>query len=556
MAFLLTLGNDGARFDLRGVNTVIGRHPECDVVVDAGAVSRYHAKIVNRDGGWFLEDLQSRNGTFLNGTQITGPTKLTEADQIKICDVEFAFYGGQRPDFLGPDSDSSSGFGFIVSDDDEGAATHQLSSVEVRTDPTGSVRITASAETKLAALLQINQDLGRALKLDEVLPRVLESLFKVFPQADRGFIVMADADGRLLPRWMKNRKPGSEGETVRISRTIIRQVMESRRAILSMDAASDERFQMSESIADFRIRSMICAPLLNSDGEPFGALQIDTCDQRHRFGEDDIDVLAAVAAQAGIAIHNAQLHEQALRQREVEQDLKLATDVQRVFLPAEPPEFQGYSFNAFYQAAMHIGGDYYDYIRLSDTRIGVVVADVVGHGVAAAMYMAKLSAETRFLLAKEKDPAVAINQLNDRMSALQVDRFVTFLLVVIDYEAHTLTIVNAGHMAPIVRCVDGKTREPGEEESGLPMAISEGMDYVSVTTEIKPGEIVVMYTDGLNEAMNAAGELFSIERVRTSVSKGKSVTEVAAQLTTDLKSFLGTKPQDDDICIVVFGRQA
>ncbi len=554
MAFLITLGNDSTRFELKGANTVIGRHPECDVVVDAGAVSRYHAKVVRRDDGFYLEDLQSRNGTFLNGQMIAQPTKLNESDQIRICEVEFAFYGGQRPEFLGPDSDSSSGFGFVVSDDEGGTgATHQLSNFEVRTDATGSVRITASAETKLAALLQINQDLGRALKLDEVLPKVLESLFKVFPQADRGFIVMADSEGKLLPKWMKNRRQG-DGETPRISRTIIRQVMESRRVILSLDAASDERFQMSESIADFRIRSMICAPLLNSDGVPFGALQIDTCDQRNRFGEDEIEVLAAVASQAGIAIHNAQLHEQALRQQEVEQDLRLATDVQRVFLPSETPVLEGYSFFAFYQAAMHIGGDYYDYIWLSDGRVGVVVADVVGHGVAAAMYMAKLSAETRFLLAREKEPEVAINKLNDRMSRLNVERFVTFLLVVVDRDAHTFTIVNAGHMAPIVRTPEGKIREPGEEESGLPMAISEGMDYQAVTTEIAPGEVAVLFTDGVNEAMDAAGNQYGIDRIRKLVAQGGTGEEVGKRIIADLKQFTGPKPQDDDICVVVISR--
>jgi phosphoserine phosphatase RsbU/P len=555
MAFLITLGDESVRFELKKADTVLGRHPECDVVIDAGAISRYHAKIVFNDGGYWIEDLKSRNGTFVNGQMIGGPTRLQESDQIRICDVELAFYSGERPEFLGPDNDSSSAFGFLAEDEDA-HSTQQLSGVEVRTDASGSVRLSASAETKLAALLQINQDLGRALKLDEVLPRVLESLFKVFPQADRGFIVLVDSEGRLVPRWMKARRAGDEEGSVRISRTIVRKVMESGQPILSIDAASDERFQMSESIADFRIRSMICAPLLDSDGGRLGALQIDTCDQRHRFGEDEIDVLAAVASQAGIAIHNAQLHEQSLRQLEVEQDLKLATDVQRVFLPAGPPKLDGYSFSAFYQAAMHIGGDYYDYIRLSDGRVGVVVADVVGHGVAAAMYMAKLSAETRFLLAREKDPAVAVMKLNDCMSQLQVERFVTFLLVVVDRDDHTLTILNAGHMAPIVRGIDGTTREPGEEESGLPMAIAEGLEYEAVTVKIEPGEIVVLYTDGVNEAMDGDGELFSIDRVRQLVAQGGSPEIVTERIITTLKEFTGMKPQDDDICVVAIGRDA
>jgi serine phosphatase RsbU (regulator of sigma subunit) len=425
----------------------------------------------------------------------------------------------------------------------------------MKTDSSGAVRLTASAETKLAALLQINRDLAKAIKLDEVLPGVLEVLFKIFPQADRGFIVMTDGEGKLVPRWMKNRLPEKDSSTVRISRTIVKQVMVQKQAILSLDAASDDRFQMSESIADFRIRSMICAPLLDSDGHSFGALQIDTMDQRSRFGEDEVDVLAAVAAQAGIAIHSAQLHEQALRQREVEQDMKLATDVQKVFLPAGPPqEFPGYQFYAQYHAMMHIGGDYYDYVRLDDDRVGVVVADVVGHGVAAAMYMAKLSAETRYWLAREDNPADAIMRLNDLMSQLQVERFVTFLLTVVDKKKNNMTLVNAGHMAPIIRGLDGKVREPGEEESGLPLAVMEGSEYTCVTVPFGPGEVAVMYTDGVNESMNAEGELFGIERIREIVARTPRPEDVAPTLYRALLQFVGTKPQDDDICIVVVAR--
>lgn len=563
MAFLTTTAgpNVGARFDLVSDETVIGRHPDCDFVVEVGAVSRQHARI-RRDGdNYLLEDLKSRNGTFLNGQLIGSAQPLRDGDAVRICDMEFSFHKGEHPEFLGPSSmtfDGSS-FGVLMVDDDSDAGSSSISvaKVDMKAVDSGTVQIASTAETKLKALLQINRELGRALSLDQVLPKVLDTLFRIFPQADRGFIVMQTPNGDLAPRWIKMRKSDAQADTVRISRTIIRQAMEEGEAILSMDAANDSRFEMSESIADFRIRSMICAPLMDSEGKAFGALQIDTLDQRNRFGEDEVDVLVAVATQAGIAIDNAAMHEQALVQKEVEQDLKLAQEVQQAFLPPAPPVVEGYSFYSFYKAAHQIGGDYFDYIPLPDGRIAVVVADVVGHGVAAAMFMAKLSAETRFCLVSSENPADAINKLNDELSSLLVERFVTFLMVVVDPVRHQATIVNAGHMAPIVRAADATLSEPGSEESGIPIAIMEGVEYESVTIDIRPGDLFLMYTDGVNEAMNAAGEEFGLDAVRETVA-GSDGTAVRAceRVIAAVQNFMGAAAQFDDMCVVGVQRLA
>ena len=220
----------------------------------------------------------------------------------------------------------------------------------------------------------------------------------------------------LVPRWIKTRHEDQQ-ETFRISRTVMREVMESKQAIISLDATSDERFEMANSISDFRIRSIIVAPLLDSDGEPIGAIQMDTLDSKRQFEAKDFEILAGIASQAGVAIQNAKLHEQLVQQQRVEQDLELARNVQQAFLPSKHPDPAGYEFYHYYLPADQIGGDYYDYIELADGRLAIIVADVVGHGVAAAMLMAKLSAETRFLLASESDPASAITILNQRITA-------------------------------------------------------------------------------------------------------------------------------------------
>lgn len=560
MAYLVVAESDqnGEKFALDSAGVILGRHPDCNVVVDNASVSRHHAKITQADDGYYVEDLQSRNGTYLNGQFLTQPHLLTPGDRIRICNVEFEFRDGENLSVpLSQDSTwqfDGSSFGVVMVDDpvsDAGASA--LSKVEVKKTASG-VHVAASVETKLSALLQITRTLGSALRLDEVFPKVIESLFAIFPQADRGFIVMEQPDGTLVPRWVKTRRSQGETETLRISRTIIRQAMSEQAALRSLDASSDRRFQSSESIADFRIRSMICAPLINSEGVAVGALQIDTTDQRNRFEEEDVEVLAAVAVQAGIAIHNAELHEQALQQKEVEHDLKLATQVQAAFLPQLPPMMDGLSFYSHYSAANHVGGDYYDYISLPGGKLGVVVADVVGHGVAAAMFMAKLSAETRFCLASETDPAVAVSCLNDRLSDLEIERFVTFLLVVFDPNDQAVTIVNAGHMPPVIRRADGTIEEPGADDSGLPIGILAGEQYNAVSVPFLEGDVMALYTDGINEAMNANGDQFGMEKVRRLVAKGGSGKEVRERVISALsKHFAGSAPEDD-ICLVVIER--
>ncbi|MCA9138687.1 MAG: SpoIIE family protein phosphatase [Planctomycetales bacterium] len=580
MAFLSTMPGTGAlgagvdaaagaisggpeRFELIEEETSIGRHPDCHIVVDAGAVSRFHAKVVRQKGQFSVVDLGSRNGTYLNGQLLSGDQILREGDRIRISDIELVFHSESFPEFASDNSSeltfSGSSFGIVMVDDDSSDHSNsRIVSPQVEFEKSGDgLKMRATPEAKLEALLKINRNLSNTLSLDEVLPGILDSLFAIFPSADRGFIVMEAENDQLQTRWVKTRQTRDETETVRISRTIIRRVISTGEAILSFDAMEDSRFDSSESIADFSIKSMICAPLGDAEGNNFGAIQIDSTQGRGQFVEEDIDLLAGVAAQAGILITNAQMHEKALRQREVEQDLKLAQDVQKAFLPQSPPESPGFEVESFYQAANHIGGDYFDYIHLGDGRIAVVVADVVGHGVAAAMFMAKLSAETRFCLAGEADVAKAIERLNDRMSALEVERFVTFLLVVIDPASEFITVVNAGHMPPIVRnAQSGEITEPGSEESGLPIAIDSGMDYEAVSARFNAGDVMLMYTDGINEAMDANDNEFGIDAIRKLAAQKSDGRTIKDQIVEAVLEHVGDAPPFDDMCLVVIQRTA
>ncbi|MCC6511069.1 MAG: SpoIIE family protein phosphatase [Pirellulaceae bacterium] len=556
MAHLIAINgsSQGTQYELEKSIIILGRHPDCDVVLDAGAVSRQHARIVRRGDELLLEDLKSRNGTFLNGRAIAEATGLSDGDLVRICDLEFSFHTNDAIALYDSTviKDGSSTFGVMLIDDLDDSARAVSNKIDVRSGTAGS-QLTTSAEVRLTAVLEIVQSLGKAVVVDDVLPKVLDTLFRIFVQADRGFIVLRDKNGALVPRWLKTRQADMQ-ETFRISRTVMREVMDSRQALISLDASSDERFDSATSVADFRIRSMIVAPLLSSDGEAIGAIQMDTLNQRRRFEDSDLEILAAVAVQAGVAIENAQLNEQRVEQKLLEQDLDLAKRVQQAFLPSKHPDLPGFTFYHFYQPAQQIGGDYYDYIPLSDNRTAIVVADVVGHGVSAAMLMAKLSAETRYSLASTASVSQAISQLNTRISALGVEKFITFLCLVLDAKSGQIEIVNAGHMAPLWRRA-GLIEQPGEAESGVPLGIMDDYEYEKSSITLQPGERLVLYTDGINEAPNAEGSLFGIPQIEKLLSAAKQdVADIGQNLTDTVLKFIQGTTQADDMCLLVIGR--
>jgi phosphoserine phosphatase RsbU/P len=549
----------GRKHDLNGSKFDMGRAPDCQIVIPVESVSRKHARILNESGSFFLEDLQSRNKTYLNDVAIATKQPLRHGDTIRICDVVFRFVSETPPPqkFLaglpagGASSHSSKAEMF--DDDAPTAESTIMKRLGLGSGRNSGVGMMVSAEAKLSAMLEIMSSTGKSIALDEVLPKVLAALMKIFIQADRGFIVLKSPSGELIPKWAKMRRE-NDADSLRISRTICRMVMESKEAILSADAANDKAFELSQSIADFRIRSMMCAPLLDSDGNAMGVLQIDTLDQRHRFTESDLELLVSAAGQAAVVIDNAQLHEQALSQKELQRDLELAHQMQKGFLPASRPSHENYLFFDFYRAANHVGGDYYDYIRMPDGRYAVIVADVVGHGVAAAMLMAKLSAEARFALGAEPTPAKAMTMLNDRLAKMNLGRFVTMVLSVIDFNSGVITVVNAGHMAPMVRRANGTIEEPSDDIAGLPLGIMESIEYDQCTAELAPGDYLVQYTDGINESMNTAGELYTIERIKELVAAETAPEVLSDTLLKSVEKFVGTAPQADDMCMVIYGR--
>ena len=544
------------RLEFDDGNVVIGRHPDCDIIIDDASVSRRHARIASENGVYFIEDLASRNGTFLNNSSVHQSTRLFDGSEINICDVHFKFHIEENSAFHPPRPTIENEYSEInaveLEDDPNADQSFIVSQLDVPSH-LDSVSKHVNAETKLKALMQIAKALSESVQRNEVFSNILGCTFDLFQEADRGFIILKDENGRLVPFGTRTR--ASNEERLRISKTIVNLVMESKRPLISHDAAEDGRFDMSQSIADFRIRSIMCAPLINNEGEAIGVIQLDTLKNKVAFEEKDLEILVTVAMQASLAIQKVNLIDEVVKNRKIEDDLKLAHEVQQAFLPQKRPNFGDYQFYSFYRATHQVGGDYFDYIPIDEDRIAIIVADVVGHGIAAALLMAKVAAESRFALGQSKDAAAAMVSINEKLSGLNVDRFATALIGVLDKSAHTFTYANAGHLPPIVRKTDGDVSIV-DGHSSLPVGVLDETTYQPTTLNLLDGEVLVLFTDGINECMNSSGEMLGIQPLLKQIktSQTKSPAAIGKEICQITNRHLEGTVAHDDICLVCFGR--
>lgn len=541
---------------------VIGRDENgCQIVIPHHAVSRKHAQITRgTDGKYFIEDLKSRNKTFVNSKEVAPPVRqpLKPDDRIKICDFLFRFHDervvkpaplpGHMQKERGGDEEDESGMTTIEATQGKGSAQQFLE---------------VAPSDRLRALLEISTNLSRTLDLDPLLNQIADTLFGVFKQADRCFVLILDEAGRPVPKVMRGRRPALDD--TRFSRTVVKKTVESKQSYLSEDASSDANLGPAASIAEFKIRSVMCVPLLDAHGTPIGALQLDTQDRSKKFSLEDLNLLTIVANLAAVAIEKARLHETVLAREKEQKEIELARKVQLGFLPQTLPEVAGYEFFSHYSPAQTVGGDYYDFVALPGGRVAVVLGDVAGKGVPAALLVAKLSSEVRFCLLTTPDLAQAVCLLNEQMIAGGLgDRFVTLAVLVIDPAKHEVTVVNAGHMSPkwYKAASDELVDAISLDATGPPIGAAAGYPFEQVSFALATGDSVALFTDGVSDAMNPAGEMFSQEAVERHLSPDNSAMAADAhrakrlgeRLVAAVRTHANGRAQNDDIAVVAFGR--
>ena len=390
MAKLVVLcGGEERDYELKEGQYLIGRLPENPIPVNHPTASGRHAVIHAQAGEFVLEDIGSRNGTFVNQQRIAGRVKLKHNDAIRFGDAAARFHDpSQAPAAVAaPPAATVADLG--------GEGDGIAAQVDIRDESSATITgevlaagrfgvLDVNPEAKLKAVLEISNSLAGTIDLATLLPKILDTLFGVFKHADRGCILLKDErTGEMVPRAMRHRRR-DEDSTVRLSRTIVGKVLSKKSGILSADASMDDAFSGSQSIADLRIRSMMCVPLLGLDGEALGVLSIDSQNPLGQFTRDDLDLLMTVAGQAALAYENARLaHAYADKQKQ-DAELELARNVQHNLLPTELPKVEGYQFYASYDSARAVGGDMYDCFVLPEGKICLSFGDVAGKGVPGA----------------------------------------------------------------------------------------------------------------------------------------------------------------------------
>jgi len=266
-----------------------------------------------------------------------------------------------------------------------------------------------------------------------------------------------------------------------------------------------------------------------------------------------------LAGQAAISIQNARLYESLLERERLQRDLKIAEQVQKRFLPQEVPSLPGYEFFAHYEPAYEVGGDYYDFAPLPTDRLAIALGDVSGKGVSAALMMAKFSGDTRYCILTENSPGAAATELNSLLFSAGIEeKFITLSLSVLDHQRHTLTLASAGHMPVAIRRADGTVEEVGEAITGFPLGIVLETEYEQVDINLEPGDVAVIYSDGVPDSRNLKEELFDSRDnrrlLRRLADTAGSPEVIGRAILQDIREYAAGHVQVDDITLICLGR--
>ncbi len=409
---------------------------------------------------------------------------------------------------------------------------------------------------RLSTLIEVNGLISSSLDLEQILENVM-MISKKIMNADASSLMLIDEKTNELVYEVAL---GTVGEKLKqefrlkLGQGIAGTVAQEGKPLLLEDAYTHPKFYRGHDEATgYRTKSMITVPL--KVGERItGVAQVINKLDGGVFDRDDLELFTALCSLAAIAIENAKMHRSLMEKQRLVKDMEFARTVQESFLPQKAPEIERYRFSAHYTPAQEVGGDFYDFIHLSEGRIGIVIGDVSGKGVPAALYMAKLGSDLRTLAFTEKDPANALQQLNNLLAERsRRGMFATLLYVELDSQSGGMIMSNAGHLPPIIRQKDGTVKKLSAA-GGAPLGILQGMNFGQETAEIKPGDTVILYTDGIIEAMNATGDLYGFERFEALILKSPADPDaLKSAIINDVNRHTGRSPQHDDLTLVCFG---
>src|SRR6266571_2908960 len=548
-------------FPLARLRITIGRSARNDLCIPDPFASRVHAEVRNEGDEYFLQDLGSANGTLYNGSVVEAPITLSRGGHIQIGETEIVFNDSPFPLSSGAtmitDNSSSIPEATIALSSADRTTSGLFEAIEdARTQSEDSAIKRENRQSDLLALIsKVGVALLASVTLTETLEQVVALVFEAVP-ADRCMVMMRDAKNpELKVAVARLRDRAGEVGEIRISRSVIDEVVTNGKSVLTSDAQADPRF-MGGTVMLQGVRSVLAVPL--GVGEKvFGIVYADSPLAEGRFTEDHLKVLTTLASVAAIRVQNARLMEEQLERERLERELQVASEIQQRFQPASAPQVAGYELQGISFPCYEIGGDYYDFIQREDGRLIVALGDVSGKGPAAALLMSSLHAAIHAQTGSHDSLVATISAVNRYLADnIPPNRFVTLFYAELDPESGAVSFLNAGHNPPLIVHAAGTVAQLAS--GGLPLGIKRDGDYREGRTQLQPGDVLVIYSDGVTEAASPTGEEFGPTRLYEVVSRNidASAAGIRDRIESALTKFAQGTRAGDDITLVIAKRQA
>jgi sigma-B regulation protein RsbU (phosphoserine phosphatase) len=541
----------GDPFDqtLEGDSLIVGRSSAAELVLADRFLSRKHARLFQDNGSWMVEDLGSRNGTLVNGVRIEEPTRLKADDEIRLSGSVIMVRSGDKRDEK------------VVTS----AARHDTAQTVFRrasdlisrasSDATGGLTTPEALRRqteRLRLLNDIHRALGQSLELDELLEMILLRAFEQL-EPEEGVIILRNKDGGYR-RAARRTAAGVDTNYV-FSETLITEVAEKGMAALVLDVETDSRFGNAQSILSSGIRSLVAAPFLDAEGSQ-GMIALNSRYHKRQFDEDDMELLVSLSSVAALRIRNVALAEEAAERRRLEEELKLARQIQVALLPSQLPDVEGYELWGGNVPSRGVSGDYFKIEeRAEGSELVFVIADVSGKGIAASLLTASLEALAAGPIEVGQDPAEICTKVGRRLyMRTPPAKYATMILGILNRDSGELRYTNGGHNPALVIRANGEHEEL--KPTGMPVGLMPSAQYTQASVELGPGDLLVLYTDGITEAANPEDDEYGIERLAEICKKHReaSLDDLAAAIEQNLDEFAQGVPYADDRTFVLTRR--
>ena len=521
----------------------IGRSRESDIHLPDQWLSRRHAEIQRRADGYYVVDLKSKNGTLVNDRPIEKDERLVSGDVIALGEHRLTFVDEAA---VAPDEADNVPPGTLVF-----SARDMLDSLVVP----GAQTAAPGFEKRIVALLTgATTALFTHRPLPEIFEQILGLLLDAIPAAERAAVLLLEGSP---PRPVIKASRARSGEIITsVSRSIARKVVEEKVVLYIPNVLEDAGLSTQESIVAAGIRSALCAPLWyrapDSDQDVvIGLVYLDVRWRTDAFAEEDRPIVTALANVAAAKIENARLLEESIEKRRMEDDIRMAAEVQASLLPRESPRVPGYDLVGSTRPCHGIGGDYFD-LLLSEGELLMALGDVSGKGTGAALLMTMLRAAVRGHW-KEAPAADAVARINQTVyENTPGNKYITFFMARLEPSTGRVSYVNAGHNPPIMARAGGVIETL--TEGGIVLGLVDGAKYVEGSVVLGPGDTLLVYSDGVTETWSPDDEEFGEKRLEEIVTHGRGLDarSLESEILRQLERFsAGVRATDDRTLIVL-----